>query len=39
MAMPSTGIPFLQKPFTQQTLAQQMREVLDTPAAETAGGA
>src|SRR5271169_5823225 len=33
------GIPFLQKPFTQQTLAKKMREVLDAPAAEAAGGA
>ena len=35
----TAGIPFLQKPFTQQTLAKQMREVLDAPAAEAAGGA
>jgi len=33
------GIPFLQKPFTQQTLARKMREVLDAPVAEAAGGA
>ncbi len=33
------GIPFLQKPFTQQMLARKMREVLDTPAVGAAGGA
>ncbi len=33
------GIPFLQKPFTQQTLARKIREVLDAPVAEAAGGA
>ena len=33
------GIPFLQKPFTQQMLAKKMREVLDAPAAGAAGGA
>ncbi len=35
----TTGIPFLQKPFTQQMLARKMREVLEAPAAEAAGGA
>jgi CheY-like chemotaxis protein len=35
----TVGIPFLQKPFTQQMLAKKMREVLETPAAEAAGGA
>jgi two-component system cell cycle sensor histidine kinase/response regulator CckA len=33
-----TGIPFLQKPFTQETLARKVREVLDAPASEAAGG-
>jgi DNA-binding response OmpR family regulator len=27
-----TGIPFLQKPFTRETLAKKVREVLDAPA-------
>jgi two-component system cell cycle sensor histidine kinase/response regulator CckA len=31
-----TGIPFLQKPFTRETLARKVREVLDTPASEAA---
>jgi two-component system cell cycle sensor histidine kinase/response regulator CckA len=31
-----TGIPFLQKPFTRETLCRKMREVLDTPASEAA---
>ncbi len=31
-----TGIPFLQKPFTRETLARKVREVLDTPAIEAA---
>ena len=31
-----TGIPFLQKPFTRETLARKVREVLDTPQAERA---
>ncbi len=31
------GIPFLQKPFTQATLARRVREVLDAPAVEAAG--
>jgi two-component system, cell cycle sensor histidine kinase and response regulator CckA len=35
----TNGIPFLQKPFTPQMLAKKMREVLDAPAAEAAGGA
>jgi CheY-like chemotaxis protein len=26
-----TGIPFLQKPFTRETLARKVREVLDAP--------
>jgi CheY-like chemotaxis protein len=34
-----TGIPFLQKPFTEETLARKVREVLDAPAAEAAGWA
>ncbi len=32
-----TGIPFLQKPFTRETLARKVREVLDTPSAAKAG--
>ncbi len=32
-----TGIPFLQKPFTRETLARKVREVLDAPAIEAAG--
>jgi len=35
----TTGIAFLQKPFTQQMLARKMREVLDAPALGAAGGA
>jgi len=35
----TTGIPFLQKPFTQQMLSRKMREVLETPAVGAAGGA
>ena len=35
----TVGIPFLQKPFTQQMLARKMREVLDAPALGAAGGA
>ena len=35
----TTGIPFLQKPFTQQALARRLREVLDAPAVGAAGGA
>ena len=35
----TTGIPFLQKPFTQQMLAKKLREVLDAPAMGAAGGA
>ncbi|HEY1205431.1 MAG: response regulator [Bryobacteraceae bacterium] len=31
------GIPFVQKPFTPETLASRVREVLDAPAAEAAG--
>jgi CheY-like chemotaxis protein len=31
-----TGIPFLQKPFTRETLARKVREVLDAPATEAA---
>ncbi len=31
-----TGIPFLQKPFTRDTLARKVREVLNTPASEAA---
>jgi CheY-like chemotaxis protein len=31
-----TGIPFLQKPFTRETLARKVREVLDMPSAATA---
>jgi len=31
-----TGIPFLQKPFTRETLSRKVREVLDTPASEAA---
>lgn len=27
-----TGLPFLQKPFTRETLAKKVRDVLDTPA-------
>jgi two-component system cell cycle sensor histidine kinase/response regulator CckA len=30
-----TGIPFLQKPFTRETLARKVREVLDAPAQST----
>ena len=30
-----TGIPFLQKPFTRETLAKKVREVLDAPAQST----
>jgi len=30
------GIPFLQKPFTRDTLGRKVREVLDAPAAEAA---
>jgi two-component system cell cycle sensor histidine kinase/response regulator CckA len=30
-----TGIPFLQKPFTRETLARKVREVLDAPAQTT----
>ena len=33
------GIPFIQKPFTQQTLSSKVREVLSAPAAGAAGGA
>ena len=29
-----TGIPFLQKPFTRETLARKVREVLDAPQVE-----
>jgi CheY-like chemotaxis protein len=32
-----TGIPFLQKPFTQQMLGRKVREVLEAPAADAAG--
>lgn len=32
-----TGIPFLQKPFTRETLARKVREVLDAPKAQRAG--
>lgn len=31
-----TGIPFLQKPFTRETLSRKVREVLDAPATEAA---
>ncbi len=31
-----TGIPFLQKPFTRETLGRKVREVLDAPATEAA---
>ncbi len=31
-----TGIPFLQKPFTRETLSRKVREVLDMPSAAKA---
>ena len=31
------GIPFLQKPFTRDTLGRKVREVLDAPSAAKAG--
>ncbi len=31
-----TGIPFLQKPFTRETLSRKVREVLDAPGTMTA---
>lgn len=33
-----TGLPFLQKPFRRETLAQKVREVLDAPATQAASG-